>query len=119
MRVLSQQGGLDFAYVNCRQHNTSFKILAHLLGVRPRGCSLDELWHGFIDARQGKTVFILDEVDLMSEKDKNKDILYLISRSDRNYMAILLSNNPKFFLKFDFISTDFSKILLFSLLSIN
>ena len=32
----------------------------------------------------------------MSDKDKNKDILYLISRSSNNYMAILLSNNPKF-----------------------
>ncbi len=96
MRVLSQQGQLDFAYANCRQHNTSFKILASLLGLRPRGCSLDELWQRFTDARKGKTIFVLDEVDLMSEKDKNKDILYLISRSPNNYMAILLSNNPKF-----------------------
>jgi Cdc6-like AAA superfamily ATPase len=96
MKILSQQDGLDFAYVNCRQHNTSFKILAHLLNVRPRGCSLDELWSRFTDSRREKTVFVLDEVDLMSEKDKNKDILYLISRSTNNYMAVLLSNNPKF-----------------------
>jgi len=96
MKVLSQQGQLNFAYANCRQHNTSFKILAFLLGLRPRGCSLDELWQRFTDARKGKTIFVLDEVDLMSEKDKNKDILYLISRSPNNYMAILLSNNPKF-----------------------
>jgi Cdc6-like AAA superfamily ATPase len=96
MKVLSQQGQLDFAYANCRQHNTSFKILASLLGLRPRGCSLDELWQRFTDARKGKTIFILDEVDLISEKDKNKDILYLISRSPNSYMAILLSNNPKF-----------------------
>jgi Cdc6-like AAA superfamily ATPase len=96
MKVLSQQGQLNFAYANCRQHNTSFKILASLLGLRPRGCSLDELWQRFTDARKVKTIFILDEVDLMSEKDKNKDILYLISRSPNNYMAILLSNNPKF-----------------------
>jgi len=96
MKVLSQEGQLDFAYANCRQHNTSFKILASLLGLRPRGCSLDELWQRFTDARKGKTIFVLDEVDLISEKDKNKDILYLISRSPNNYMAILLSNNPKF-----------------------
>ena len=44
MKVLSQKGQLNFAYANCRQHNTSFKILASLLGLRPRGCSLDE--HG-------------------------------------------------------------------------
>jgi Cdc6-like AAA superfamily ATPase len=96
MKALSQQGQLDFAYSNCRQHNTSFKILASLLGVRPRGCSLDELWQRFADSRQGKIVFVLDEVDLMSDKDKHKEILYLISRSQNNYMAVLLSNNPKF-----------------------
>lgn len=101
MKTLAKQQGLDFAYVNCRQHNTSFKILAHLLGVRPRGCSLDELWHRFADSRAGKTVFVLDEVDLMSEKDKNKDILYLVSRSTNNYMAMLLSNNPKFLNRLD------------------
>ena len=94
MKVLAQDSQLDFAYANCRQHNTSFKILAILLGVRPRGCSLDELWQRFTDSRKGKTVFILDEVDLMSEKDKHKDILYLISRSPNYYMAILLSNIP-------------------------
>jgi Cdc6-like AAA superfamily ATPase len=44
MNALSERGHIDFAYANCRQHNTSFKILASLLGVRPRGCSLDELW---------------------------------------------------------------------------
>jgi Cdc6-like AAA superfamily ATPase len=96
MKLLCQKGQLDFAYANCRQHNTSFKILASLLGLRPRGCSLDELWQRFTDTSKGRTVFILDEVDLMSEKDKHKDILYLISRSANNYMAILLSNNPKF-----------------------
>jgi len=96
MKVLSEQGQLDFAYANCRQHNTSFKILASLLNLRPRGCSLDELWQKFTDSRLGKIVFVLDEVDLMSDKDKHKDILYLISRSPNNYMAVLLSNNPKF-----------------------
>ena len=87
---------MTFAYANCRQHNTSFKILANLLNVRPRGCSLDELWRRFCEAHPGRVVFVLDEVDLMSDKDRNKDILYLISRSNRNYMAVLLSNNPRF-----------------------
>jgi cell division control protein 6 len=96
MKVMSGQGPLHFAYANCRQHNTSVKILAALLGLRPRGSSLDELWQRFEDAHEGRVVFLLDEVDLISEKDKHKDILYLISRSARNYMAVLLSNNPKF-----------------------
>jgi len=101
MKVLSEQGQIDFVYANCRQHNTSFKILASLLNLRPRGRTLDELWHNFTDSKQGKTVFVLDEVDLMSDKDKHKDILYLISRSQNNYMAILLSNDPKFLTPLD------------------
>jgi cell division control protein 6 len=96
INALSLQGKLKFAYVNCRQHNTSFKILASLLGVEPRGFGLDELWERFTSSFKSKTVFILDEVDLMSEKDRHKDILYLISRSPNNYMVVLLSNNPKF-----------------------
>jgi cell division control protein 6 len=96
MKALSGKDRIIFAYSNCRQHNTSFKILASLLGLRPRGCSLDELWQRLVDSKPGKIVFVLDEVDLMSEKDKHKDILYLISRSQNNYMTILLSNNPKF-----------------------
>ena len=96
IKLLSSQKELKFVYTNCRQHNTSFKILAHLLGIRARGRTLDELWYLFTDANHGKTVFILDEIDLINDKDKHMDILYLISRSDKNYMAVLLSNNPKF-----------------------
>ena len=93
-RLLSQDG-LESVYVNCRHHNTSFKILAHCLGVKPRGSSLAELWQRFCELHQSKTVLLLDEVDLLSDKDRNKDILYLTSRSPENYMALLLSNNPK------------------------
>jgi len=116
MKILTKQGGLNFAYVNCRQHNTSFKILASLLGVSPRGCSLDELWQGFVLSNKSKTVFILDEIDLMSDKDRHKDILYLISRSENNYMAILLSNNPKFINSLDesIMSSLQSEIIHFS-----
>ncbi|MFC1794066.1 Cdc6/Cdc18 family protein [Planctomycetota bacterium] len=97
MKLLIQKQQLKFAYVNCRQSNTSFKILASLLGVKTRGCSLDELWHKFTDSHKSKTVFILDEIDFINEKkDKHKQILYLISRSAKNYMAILLSNNLRF-----------------------
>ena len=101
MKLLFENGPLDFAYVNCRQHNTSFKILAYLLGVKPRGCSLDELWARLTDLKKQATVFILDEVDLMSDKDRHKDILYFISRSPNNYMGVLLSNNPKFLSSLD------------------
>jgi cell division control protein 6 len=96
MKMLAEQTDLKFVYVNCRQHNTSFKILAALLDVSPRGTGLDELWQAFMMSNKQGVIFILDEIDLMSDKDRNKDILYLISRSSNNYMAILLSNNPKF-----------------------
>lgn len=86
----------SFHYVNCRHHNTSFKILAEILKVRPRGYGLDELWREFESAHSGPVVTVLDEVDLISDKDRNKDILYFLSRSEKNHMAILLSNNPKF-----------------------
>jgi cell division control protein 6 len=94
--LLQAKHDITFAYANCRQHNTSFKILASLLNIRPRGCSLDELWQRFCEEHPGRVVFVLDEVDLISEKDRNKDILYLISRSAQGYMAVLLSNNPRF-----------------------
>ncbi|MCC6681655.1 MAG: orc1/cdc6 family replication initiation protein [Phycisphaeraceae bacterium] len=83
-------------YVNARHHNTSFKIISHLLDVRPRGYSLDELWHHFCDRHTGPTILIIDEVDLLNDKDRSKELLYLISRSSQPYMAILLSNNPRF-----------------------
>lgn len=97
-QLLSQQHDLDVLYVNCRQHNTSFKILAHLLAVRPRGHSLDELWERFMAAYPSprKVLLILDEVDLLSDKDRNRDLLYLLSRSPAGYMVILLSNHPRF-----------------------
>jgi len=96
LKLLGKRNGLRFHYVNCRSHNTSFKILAFLLGVKPRGTALSELWERFCHENGGRVVIVLDEVDLLSDKDRNKDILYLLSRSERNYMAVLLSNSPKF-----------------------
>ena len=101
MKLLSAQNQLKFVYVNCRHQNTSFKILSHLLGLRARGRTLDEIWCQFTDAYHGRTVFILDEIDLINDKNSRTDILYLISRSDRNYMAVLLSNDPKFTIRLD------------------
>lgn len=100
-RLFAKRGGVDILYVNCRQHNTSFKILAYLLGVRPRGCGLDELWHRFSDLHRKRLILVLDEVDLLSDKDRHKDILYLLARSPRNYMAVLLSNHPRFLSSLD------------------
>lgn len=95
-QFFKDKSDLTIKYINCRTYNTSFKILAKLLDVSARGSSLSELFEEFRGKYNHKTVVILDEVDLISQKDKNKEILYLLSRSSTNYMVILLSNNPKF-----------------------
>jgi cell division control protein 6 len=93
-RVVPTHAELDILYVNCREHNTSFKILAHLLGVQARGASLAELFERFCAACTRKTVVILDEIDLMSPKDPWREILYLLSRAEQPFLAFTLANNP-------------------------
>ncbi len=92
-RVMQDQAELQMVYANCREHNTSFKILAHLLGVKARGSSLSELFQRLCQNYPQKTIIVLDEIDLMSPKDKTREILYLLSRSEKPYMVIMLSNN--------------------------
>ena len=94
--LLNEDGRLKVIYANCREHNTTFKILAHLLRVQARGASLSELYEAFTQRYPEKTVVLLDEIDLMSAKDKNREILYLLSRSKNPYMVIMLSNNYRF-----------------------
>jgi cell division control protein 6 len=93
--LIPTQTTLAILYVNCRHQNTSFKIFAHLLGdENVAGSSLVDLYQRFMLKHRGKTVLIMDEVDLMSPKDKNREILYFLSRSEQPYMLILLSNTP-------------------------
>ena len=94
-RAVPAQTGLEFVYANCRHYNTSFKILAHLLGEKPRGASLPEYYEQFLARCPGKTVVVLDEIDLMSSKDRNREILYLLSRSEQPFMVVMLSNSPQ------------------------
>lgn len=95
-RTFSARLGLSFYAANCRINATSFKVLATILKVRPRGYSYSELCARFEEAIGERSVIVLDEVDLLSEKDFRKDVLYFLSRSPRRYNLILLSNNPKF-----------------------
>jgi len=69
--VVPKQTSLEFFSANCRHYNTSFKILAHLLGEQLRGSSLPEYYERFLAKCRGKTVVVLDEIDLMSPKDRN------------------------------------------------
>jgi Cdc6-like AAA superfamily ATPase len=93
-RVIPEQTTLRVLYANCREHNTSFKIFAHLLGVQARGASLAELFGEFSQQCEGKTIVVLDEVDLMSPKDRRREILYLLSRSEGPFMVLMLTNSP-------------------------
>jgi Cdc6-like AAA superfamily ATPase len=94
-QVMPEQTGLVFHYGNCRSHNTSARLFAQFLGVNARGSSLSELYERFISKCMGKTVVVLDEVDLMSPKDRRREILYLLSRSEKPFMVVMLSNSPQ------------------------
>ncbi|MFC1761793.1 Cdc6/Cdc18 family protein [Planctomycetota bacterium] len=100
-RIMNSETKLNVIYANCRKHNTSFKIFAYFLDVQARGASLSELYNRFCQNYQGNTVVILDEIDLMSPKDKRREILYFLSRSKNPYMVIMLSNNHRFLLELD------------------
>ena len=41
-------------------------------------------------------MIVLDESDMLCEKDVRKDVLYFLSRSRRQYSVVLLSNNPRY-----------------------
>jgi archaeal cell division control protein 6 len=93
--ILSRQIGLDIVYVNCRHYNTSFKIFSQLLSQdRVAGSSLVGLYERFLLRYPEKMVIVLDEINLMSPKDKDREILYFLSRSEKPYMVIMLSNTP-------------------------
>ena len=94
--ILPKHTSLVMRYVNCRHHNTSHRILSHLLGGRCTGLSLGELYERFVAAHADQRLcLVLDEVDLMSPKDKRRELLYLLSRAETPVMMILLSNNHK------------------------
>lgn len=94
-KELRADNSLEILYCNIRNHNTSFKAFARILNAPPRGASLNELFSRFRRRYPGRTVVVLDEIDTMSPKDRNMEILYRLSRSSNNYMVILLSNSPR------------------------
>jgi len=100
-KIMNAETDLEVMYANCREHNTSFKIFAHFLGVQARGASLSEIYSRFCEKHRVKTVVLLDEIDLMSPKDKRRDILYFLSRSKNPYMVIMLSNNHRVLYELD------------------
>lgn len=100
-KALKTKLGLPFYGVNCRVHNTSFKVLANILKMHPRGYAYSELCERFEQTIPGPAVIVLDESDMLCEKDVRKDVLYFLSRSKRQYSVVLLSNNPRYLRNLD------------------
>jgi archaeal cell division control protein 6 len=99
--LFKEDSKITILYTNVRYNSTSFKILAHLLNVAPRGLSLSELYDRFKKRYPSKTVVILDEVHLWSPKEKQREILYFLTRDTGNYQVIMLSINPRFLSEID------------------
>lgn len=95
-RLFTDDSTLKILYANVRYYSTSFKILAHLLRVSARGTSLAELYTRFQQRFSSRTVVILDEVHLWAPKERQRELLYFLSRDSRNYQVIMLSNDPRF-----------------------
>lgn len=100
-RTLKDTLHLPFFGVNCRIHNSSFKVLANILKMRPRGYAYSELCERFEQTIPGPAVIVLDESDMLCEKDARKDVLYFLSRSKQQYCVVLLSNNPRYLRNLD------------------
>jgi len=95
-KILEEDTSLRVIYANVRYYSTSFKILAHFLKSSSRGNSMSELYERFKAAYPSKTIIILDEVHLWAPKEKQRELLYLLSRDAANYLIIMLSNDPRF-----------------------
>ncbi len=92
---------LPFFGINCRVHNSSFKALAALLKTKPRGYAYAELCDRFEREIPSPAVIVLDESDMLGEKDARRDILYFLSRSSKRYSVVLLSNNHRYLKQLD------------------
>lgn len=88
--------GTRVFYANCRHHNTTSKILAKLHRCSPKSYTPGELWERLLASIQDRAVFVIDEADLWSDREKNRDLLYFISRASPTLNAIVLTNNTSF-----------------------
>jgi Cdc6-like AAA superfamily ATPase len=63
--------------------------------------SLSEIYNRFREKYKSKTIIILDEVHLWAPKERQRELLYFLSRDKRNYMILMLSNDPRFLNEID------------------
>jgi len=95
-KIMKKDSTLNILYANVRYNSTSFKILAFFLKLNPRGSSMSELYAKFRQKHAKQTAIVLDEVHLWAPKEKQRELLYFLSRDNRNYMIIMLANDPRF-----------------------
>lgn len=87
-----------FAYVNCRQNDTSYRVMAELarnLGTRIpfTGLSTSEVYKRFmtvLDRRSRIMVVVLDEIDHLVKKSGD-DVLYFLTRINEQLSSSKLS----------------------------
>lgn len=100
LRRLSEraQDRVIFSYVNCRQNDTSYRVLAELarsLGAKIpfTGLATSEVYKRFVSAldRRGKAmVAVLDEIDHLVKKSGD-DVLYFLTRINEQLSSSKLS----------------------------
>ncbi|MEM0087862.1 MAG: ORC1-type DNA replication protein [Thermofilum sp.] len=99
---------VDYAYVNCRQNNTSYRVLAELakhVGLRIpfTGLALGEVMKRLLqglERRKMMLIVVLDEIDNLVKR-QGDDVLYFLTRVNENLSSsrvsvIGITNDLKF-----------------------
>lgn len=102
------QHKVDYVYINCRQNNTSYRVLAELakhLGVKVpfTGLALGEVMKRLIqglERHRGIIIVVLDEVDNLVKRNGD-DVLYFLTRVNEELTSskvsvIGITNDLKF-----------------------
>jgi cell division control protein 6 len=110
LRKLMERGGgrIEYVYVNCRQNNTSYRVLAELgkfLGIKIpfTGLALGEVMKRItlgLEKRRRILIVVLDEVDNLVKRNGD-DVLYYLTRineqlSSTKVSVIGITNDLKF-----------------------
>ena len=110
LRKLMEKGNgrIEYVYVNCRQNNTSYRVLAELgkfLGIKIpfTGLALGEVMKRIIHGLERKSrilIVVLDEVDNLVKRNGD-DVLYFLTRineqlSNAKVSVIGITNDLKF-----------------------
>lgn len=105
------QGRVVFSYVNCRQNNTNYRVLAELSRAVGRrvpftGLSTSEVMRRFVEGldKLGRVmIVVLDEVDHLVKKSGD-DVLYFLTRINqqltRSRLSIVGITNDLRFMEF-------------------